>query len=88
MTSDSVTFEDADTDGDESLSESELQALTIAQLKAVAAELGYTITARKKAAIIAEILEQQEAAAADPDDDESDDQTETPGEDDQTGQEG
>jgi len=60
MISDSVTFEDADTDGDNSLSESELQALTIAQLKAVAAEKGYTITKTRKADIIAEILAQQE----------------------------
>ena len=57
-----MTFEEADTNSDNSLSESELQALTIAQLKAVAAELGYTITARKKADIIAEILEQQNGA--------------------------
>ena len=60
MISDSVTFEEADTDGDNTLSESELQALTIAQLKAVAAEKGYTITKTRKAEIIAEILAQQE----------------------------
>ena len=59
MISDSVTFEEADTDGDNTLSESELQALTIAQLKAVAAEKGYTITKTRKADIIAEILAQQ-----------------------------
>lgn len=41
------------------MSESELQALTIAQIKAIAAEKGYTITATKKAAIIAEFLAQQ-----------------------------
>lgn len=50
---------EADTDNDGTLSEDELQALTIAQLKAVAAEKGYTITATKKADIIAEILAQQ-----------------------------
>ena len=60
MISDSVTFEEADTDGDNTLSESELQALTIAQLKAVAAEKGYTITKTRKADIIVEILAQQE----------------------------
>lgn len=60
MISDSMTFEEADTDGDESLSESELQALTIAQLRAVAAEKGYTLTKSRKADIIAEILAQQE----------------------------
>lgn len=41
------------------MSESELSALTIAQIKALAAELGYTITATRKADIIAEFLEQQ-----------------------------
>lgn len=35
--------------------------MTIRQLKALAAELGYTITATTKAGIIAEILEQQAA---------------------------
>lgn len=55
-----MTFEEADTDGDDSLSESELQALTIAQLRAVAAEKGYTLTKTRKAEIIAEILAQQE----------------------------
>ena len=60
MTSDSVTFEEADTDDDNTLSESELQALTIAQIKAVAAEKGYTITKTRKADIIAEFLTQQE----------------------------
>ena len=61
MTGDSlVTFDDADTDGDETLSESELLALTIAQIKAIATEKGYTITATRKADIIAEFMEQQE----------------------------
>ena len=60
MIRDSITFEEADTDGDDSLSESELQALTIAQLRAVAAEKGYTLTKTRKAEIIAEILAQQE----------------------------
>jgi hypothetical protein len=50
---------EADTDHDGKLSEAELQALTIAQLKAIAAEKGYTITATKKADIIAEILAQE-----------------------------
>lgn len=54
-----MTAVEADTDNDGTLSESELQALTIAQLKAIAAEKGYTITASKKADIIAEILAQQ-----------------------------
>ena len=49
----------ADTDNDGTLSESELQALTIAQLRELVAEKGYTITASKKADIIAEILAQQ-----------------------------
>lgn len=59
MTGDSVTFEEADTDEDNTLSESELQALTIAQIRAIAAEKGYTITASRKADIIAEFLAQQ-----------------------------
>lgn len=59
MTGDSVTFEEADTDEDNALSESELQALTIAQIKAIAEEKGYTITAARKADIIAEFLAQQ-----------------------------
>ena len=42
--------------------EDELLALTIAQIKALAGELGYTITASRKAEIIAEFLEQQEAS--------------------------
>lgn len=54
-----MTAVEADTDNDGQLSEAELQALTIAQLKAIAAEKGYTITASKKADIIAEILAQQ-----------------------------
>ena len=37
----------------------DLEALTIAQIKGIAEELGYTITARLKADIIAEFLEQQ-----------------------------
>lgn len=56
-----MTFEEADTDEDETLSESELQALTIAQIKAIAAEKGYTITATRKADIIAEFLAAQSA---------------------------
>lgn len=43
------------------MSEEELSALTVRQLKALAAELGYTITATTKAAIIAEILAAQAA---------------------------
>lgn len=39
--------------------EEELNAITIAQIKALAEEFGYTITASKKADIIAEFLEQQ-----------------------------
>lgn len=50
-----------DSDGDDALSESDLNALTIAQIKTLAAERGYTITATKKADIITEFLEQQNA---------------------------
>jgi hypothetical protein len=44
------------------LSEDELSALTVAQLRRIADEMGVTLTATKKAAIIAEILAAQEAA--------------------------
>lgn len=54
-----ITAAKADSDSDGRLSESELNALTIAQLKAVAAEKGYKITASKKADIIQEILTQE-----------------------------
>lgn len=50
---------EADTDEDGTFTEEELTALTIAQIKALAAERGYTITATKKADIITEFLEQQ-----------------------------
>jgi hypothetical protein len=39
--------------------EEELNAMTIAQIKALAEELGYTITASKKADIVTEFLSQQ-----------------------------
>ena len=54
-----ITAAESDTDSDGQLSEDELNALTIAQIKTLAAELGYTITATKKADIIAEFLQQQ-----------------------------
>lgn len=41
-------------------SESELSDMTIAEIKALASELGYSITETKKADIIAEFLTQQE----------------------------
>lgn len=37
----------------------ELNAMTIAQIRELAEELGYTITASKKADIIAEFISQQ-----------------------------
>ena len=43
----------------ETYTEEELNAMTIAQIKALADELGYTITASKKADIVAEFLGQQ-----------------------------
>ena len=54
-----MTFEEADTDESGTLSEDELNALTIAQIRAIAEEKGYTITATRKADMIAEFLEQQ-----------------------------
>lgn len=52
---------EADTDEDGTFTEEELTALTIAQIKALATERGYAITATKKADIITEFLEQQNA---------------------------
>jgi hypothetical protein len=57
-----MTAEDADTDSDGILSESELSELTKAQIKQIAAELGYEITATTKAGMIEEFLAAQEAA--------------------------
>jgi len=54
-----MTAAKADTDEDGTLSESELQALTVAQLREIAAEKGYTLTTTRKADIITEILAQQ-----------------------------
>ena len=56
-----VTAATADTNSDGELSEEELSALTVAQLRALAAELGITLTKTKKAEIIAEILAAQAA---------------------------
>jgi len=47
----------ADSNSDGELTEEELTALTIAQLRELAAEKGIQLTATTKAAIIAEILE-------------------------------
>lgn len=49
----------SDTDGNGVLSEDELTALTVAQLRALAGEMGITLTATRKADIIAEILAAQ-----------------------------
>jgi hypothetical protein len=59
ITGDSVSFEEADSDGSGTLSQEELEALTVSQLRAIATEMGYTLTATKKDEIIAEILAQQ-----------------------------
>ena len=47
---------DVDTNSDEALSQEELEALTVAQLKQLAASLEITLTATRKAEIIEEIL--------------------------------
>ena len=57
------------------LSEDELSSLTVAQLRALASEMGITLTATRKADIIAEILAAQSAAAETP----GEGSTETPG---------
>lgn len=59
MTGGSITFSEADTDSDGKLSEAELNALTVAKIKAIAEEKGYAITKTKKAEIIEEFLMQQ-----------------------------
>lgn len=60
-----LTVSDADTDDSGDLSEAELLALTVTQLKRIAGEMGITLTATKKAGIIEEILAAQAAAAED-----------------------
>ena len=50
----------ADTNSDGELSQEELEALTVAQLRALAEDMNITLTATKKADIIAEILAAQE----------------------------
>lgn len=55
-----ISADDADTNEDRELSEGELSVLTVRQLKALAAELNYEITATAKAAIITEILAAQD----------------------------
>ena len=60
-----ITVSDADTDDSGDLSEAELAALTVAQLKRIADEMGITLTKTKKADIIDEILAAQAAAAED-----------------------
>ncbi len=57
-----ITVSDADTDSSGDLSEAELLALTVTQLKRIADEMGLTLTATKKAGIIEEILAAQAAA--------------------------
>lgn len=54
-----MTADVVDTDSDGKLSESELSALTVAQIKAIAAEKGYAITSTKKSDIITEFLKAQ-----------------------------
>lgn len=56
-----LTVSDADADHNRSLTADELSALTVAQLKRIAGELGITLTATRKADIIAEILDGAES---------------------------
>ena len=60
-----ITVSDADTDESGDLSEAELLALTVSQLKRITDEMGITLTATTKAGIIEEILAAQAAAAED-----------------------
>lgn len=52
-----MTTSMADTDSDGKLSESELSALTVAQLKALASDMGIKLNSTKKADIVKEIYE-------------------------------
>lgn len=47
---------------DSRYTQAELEAMTVAQIKALAAERGYSVTKTVKAEIIAEFLTQQEGA--------------------------
>ena len=64
----SETLAAADTNSDGELSQEELEALTVDQLRALAEELEITLTVTKKADIIAEILAAQEADSEQPGD--------------------
>ena len=59
-----ATFAEADTDESGALSQEELEALTIKQIKAIAEDKGYTITKSVKSEIITEFLAAQHAAQA------------------------
>lgn len=59
MTGDSITFSEADSDSSGKLSQAELEALTKAQIQAIATEKGYTLSGSTKAALIASFLEAQ-----------------------------
>ena len=59
MTGDSVSFETADQDDSGDLSRSELEALTKAQIKAIADEKGYTLTGTTKNDLIESFLAAQ-----------------------------
>lgn len=56
----SETLAAADTNSDGELSQEELEALTVDQLRALAEDMNIELTATKKADIIAEILAAQE----------------------------
>ena len=51
--------DDIESPGTVSYTADDLNAMTIAEIKALAADLGYTVTQTKKADIIAEFLGQQ-----------------------------
>ena len=53
--------EDADTDNDSAISRTELEAMTVAQLKQLATLLGVTLTATRKTDIIDELLGENES---------------------------
>ena len=70
--------DEADANSDGEISEEELSALTVAQLRELAGMLGITLTATRKADIIAEILDGAETIVL-PTEEDNDVPTETAG---------
>lgn len=63
LESDILDYDEADENDDNELSETELNKLTVASLRNIAAQEGWVLTATTKAAIVAEMLVHQELYA-------------------------